>query len=237
MNKYYVITKDGKKGPFPADRIAAAVQSGQMPLEAKLEEAETGKLLSAQQAANSYVAASPSNVVDSTPMPTAPQPAPRQPNYPPSPTAQPQYPAAQQYPQNPQTQQSGPYPPQPQYSQQYPQQGAASSGYQQAYPAQQPYPQQAQNPYGHIPQQQYYAAAPGTSGLSIAALVLSLTSLVMCPIPLWIGGIICGVMALKETAPNGPKGGRGMALTGIWAGAAIGVLTLIGVAFFIALEA
>jgi hypothetical protein len=117
------------------------------------------------------------------------------------------------------------YPPQqqayPQHGQPYPQYG-------------QPYPQQASfQPYGH---QSYapYPVAPQTSGLAIAALVISAASPLVCTL-LSIGGIICGIIALKECEPHGTKKGRGLALAGIWVGVGLLVLTAALFAFIFSL--
>ncbi|MHC4841858.1 MAG: DUF4190 domain-containing protein [Planctomycetota bacterium] len=248
MKKYYVVTKSGKKGPFPADRIAAGVKRGDIPPHARLEESLTGNLLTAQQAVDSYQHRQTGRIQDSdrqAPAPSQPpqhaqpqpgvfenrpfpqvnsnlvsptgQPAAHSPNYPPSPTAQPQYPS-HAYPQQ-------------QQRQPYPAQHAAPAGFQQAYPQQQPHPQQGPSPYGHG--QQPYYRAPQTSGLAIAALVLSLATIFTC-LPTCIGGVICGTMALKDCQPSGPKQGRGMALAGIWLGAGLGVIYL-GFIFLIVL--
>jgi hypothetical protein len=62
-----------------------------------------------------------------------------------------------------------------------------------------------------------YAMPRQTSGLAIASLILTLSTFVTC-IPLCIGGIICGALALKDTGPEGTKSGRAMAQWGLWLG-------------------
>lgn len=104
-------------------------------------------------------------------------------------------------------------PPQPAYGARpaYPQQGYG----------QQPYPPQGgqapysppMNPYGMQQQVPGYNVPRQTSGLAIASLVLALSGFLCGLTP--IGGLICGIMALKETAPGGPKDGRGLAIAGM----------------------
>jgi hypothetical protein len=119
---------------------------------------------------------------------------------------------------------------QPPYGQQpYGQQPYGQQPYgQPPYGAQQP-------PYGQQPAygQQPYGAAPygawqggndpgrGTSGVSIASFVLALTCCLGIP------AIICGIIGIRKTGPNGQKG-RWMAVTGIVLGA-IGTLITAGV--------
>lgn len=80
MNKYYVVTKSGKKGPYPADRIAAAVKRGQIPGHAKLEETLSGKVLTAKQAADGYEHRKTGRIPDSSRQPAvAPQMPPTKP--------------------------------------------------------------------------------------------------------------------------------------------------------------
>jgi len=121
-----------------------------------------------------------------------------------------------------------PYGQQP-YGQQPPPYGAQQPPYgqQPPYAEQQPHGQQA--PYG----QQPYGAAPygawqggndpgrGTSGVSIASFVLALTCCLGIP------AIICGIIGIRKTGPNGQKG-RWMAVTGIVLGA-VGTLVTAGV--------
>ena len=234
MKKYYVITKDGKKGPYPADRIASAVKRGEMPGAAKLEETLSGNALTAQQAHDSYEHRQTGRITDAAHAPKVPEPEKAPEPQPTQPTPEPKtspfenkaFPTVNSNLVSNSPSPAAPVAPSYPQQQQYPQQ-AGPTGYKQAYPQQQPYPQAAPTPYGHV--QQPYYATPTTSGLAIASLILSLTSLVMCPIPLWIDGVICGFKALADTQPNGPKQGRGMALVGIWTGFIIGGITILGI--------
>jgi hypothetical protein len=68
----------------------------------------------------------------------------------------------------------------------------------------------------------YPYAAPKTNGLAIAALVVSLVSLVMCP-PVGLAAAIMGHIARKQVAERREEG-AGMALAGIivgWIGVAL----------------
>ncbi|WP_280267226.1 DUF4190 domain-containing protein [Nocardia wallacei] len=150
--------------------------------------------------------------------PSAPQ---QQPQPPVTPPPQQQYPQGgpQQYPSYPQQ-------PQQQYGQQ-------PYGQPQPY-GQQPYgqptypPGGAYQPYGY-PQQQ----AQGTNGLAIGSLIASILGLCTC-----IGaivGIILGIIALNQIKERGGEG-RGLALAGIWVGAAAIVLQIIWVVVNIAIS-
>lgn len=231
MAAYYIETTSGRKGPFPPDAIARGIKQGKIPLGAKLIEDGTGRSLKAAEVA--HMAASPESatgeppVADSGGYATRPNPQYHAPGVvrPPLPRTQP---AA--YPQRA-------YPPTAYPQQAYP----AQSAY--PYPGNSPYPQQAYpahygnayQPYGvQQPAQPYYTSKP-TSGLAIASMVLSVATLAVC-LPTWIGGIICGLMALKDTEPGGPKQGRGLALGGLWTGIGIGVLYLGFFALIIAAE-
>ncbi|MFR9754038.1 DUF4190 domain-containing protein [Nocardia sp. 004] len=128
----------------------------------------------------------------------------------PSPEQPSNYPSAPQYPTQP--------PPMipPQQQPQYPSYPQSAS----------PYPQPN---YGYqSPYQPYGAPARGTNGMSIAALVVSLSGFVTCGIGSIIG-IILGVVALNQVKQSGEEG-RGMALAGIWIG--VGVIVL-GILYFV----
>ncbi|WP_227984991.1 DUF4190 domain-containing protein [Nocardia spumae] len=140
-----------------------------------------------------------------TPPPAGPPPAgySSAPNQPAQPSPPPSYPS---YPQ--QQPQSQPYG-QPNYSQ--PTYGQPNYGY----PAATPY-----QPYGYAQPQQ------GTNGLAIGSLIASILGLCTC-----IGsivGIILGVVALNQIKERGGQG-KGLALGGIWVGAAGIVLTIVWV--------
>jgi len=242
MSEYFIITSTGSRGPFSAVVIQQGVAEGKIPPNAHLKDARTDATVRAGDVrADGLAAPTPAepDLADSG------QQAPVSP-YPPQ-TAYPQqqYTPQQYAPQQPAhggNYARGPYPGQQQaYPQQpYPQYQYPSSQYPPAqYPGTQP--QYGANPYGQAPayglqyQPGMYPQARPQSGLAIAALVLSLATFVVC-VPTWIGGIICGVMALKECAPNGPKDGRGMAQAGLWIGIGIGVLyTLGGMLWFAAI--
>jgi hypothetical protein len=92
--------------------------------------------------------------------------------------------------------------------------------------------------YGTPPGQPGYGypyAAPKTNGLAIAALVVSLVSLVSCPL-IGLAGAIMGHIARRQVAERRDEG-AGMALAGIivgWIGLAIGILIVV---FYIVLFA
>ncbi|WP_306364277.1 DUF4190 domain-containing protein [Nocardia sp. CC227C] len=138
-------------------------------------------------------------------------------------------------------------PPQPQYPNFPPPQANPSApGYQQQAPAPGPgpaygyqsgghappgYPQSGYTPYGYAPQR-------ATNGMAIASLVVSilgLATLFFCLLPIGsLVGLILGAVALNQLKQSRQEG-RGLALGGIWVGAAglaLGVLlwVLIGAA-------
>jgi len=104
------------------------------------------------------------------------------------------------------------------------------------YGQQQPYGQQP--PYGQPYQQPGYGYGPAMpppqeQGLAIAALVVSIASLVACSGLPSIAGVIMGHIAHSK-AKRGEAGGQGMALAAIiigYLGVAVIVLILIGVIF------
>ncbi|MCC7510689.1 MAG: DUF4190 domain-containing protein [Planctomycetes bacterium] len=235
MARYFLETTAGRKGPFPADAIARGIKQGKIPLGAKLYEEGTERPLKAAEVAHM----AETTPAASSPAPTESAPASSaggfQPVEPYRAQAHYQQPAAMptparpsQYPQYPVAQHAAqPYPQYPQFPQQpsYPYPGNAQAGaYPQAYP-------NYQQPYGGQPQN-YYATAGGTSGLAIASLVVSLASVIVC-MPLSIGGIVMGVMALRETQPTGPKTGRGLAVAGIVSGGLVLLLFAAVVVFLI----
>ncbi len=118
--------------------------------------------------------------------------------------------------------------PQPAYGQ--------HQGYQQAGFGGQPYPPPGgpapyappMNPYGMQQQVPGYNVPRQTSGLAIASLVLALSGFLCGLTP--IGGLICGIMALKETGPGGGKDGRGLAIAGI---AISSIILLLVLAYFV----
>ncbi|MBX3460022.1 MAG: DUF4190 domain-containing protein [Planctomycetes bacterium] len=227
MAQYFIETTSGRKGPFPPDAIARGIRQGKIPLGAKLIEDGTGRSFKAAEVAHMADAPEPPVAESGSHEPA--QPARNPQYYAPRPVAvhPPMPPAQQAYPQQAYPQQAYP-------QQAYPQQGAypypGNTAYPQAYTA--PYGN-AYQPYGAQPQP-YYAAKPN-SGLAIASLVMSILTFATC-LPTWIGGIICGVMALKETEPNGPKQGRGLALAGLWMGVGFGVCYLLFIVLLIAAE-
>ncbi|KFU81181.1 protein of unknown function [Amycolatopsis lurida] len=102
-------------------------------------------------------------------------------------------------------------------------------GHQQPYGQQPPYGQPYQQPgYGYGPPQ-----PPQEQGLAIAALVVSIASLVACSGLPSIAGVIMGHIAHSK-AKRGEAGGQGMALAAIiigYIGVAIIVLLLAGFIF------
>jgi hypothetical protein len=155
---------------------------------------------------------------EETPPPTEPPPYGQQPY------GQPPQPYGQQPP--PYTGQQPPYgqPPggqQPPYGQQP---GQPAYGQQPPYGQQPGQPPYGQQPYGAAPYGAWQGAndpGRGTSGVSIASFVLALTCCLGIP------AIICGILGIRKTGPNGQKG-RWMAVTGIVLGI-LGTLITVGV--------
>ena len=233
MADYYIETAAGEQGPYPEEKIIQGLHEGKVPTGAKLRHAVTGAVLRAVDLTNQAAPSESGGYQPTEPYRAQGQQAqqyqaPRQ-NFGHQQTPQPQYPQQRQpYPQQQYAQQ--PYPQQQPGYAQYPQQQG-----QYAQPGYSPYQSQ---PYGG--QQQYahpYGQVAPMSTYAILSLVLSLATLVASCVPLWIGGIIFGVMALKECQPNGPKRGRGLALGGIWTGVGMAVLTVLGILVLIAAEA
>lgn len=97
---------------------------------------------------------------------------------------------------------------------------AYQQGYQQPYGHQGPYP-----PYGPPA---YYVPAPPTNSKAITALILSIVSLVVCPL-IGIAGIILGNQARAEIRQTGEQG-EGMAQAGVimgWIAVALATLALL----------
>lgn len=144
----------------------------------------------------------------------APPSVPQYPNYPPSqpnPAVGYPPPAAPAYPPP-----AAGYGQQPGYGQQQP-----------AYGQQPGYGQPAYQPYG------YGQPVMGTNGMAIASLItsiLGLSTMLFCFLPIGsLIGLVLGVVALNQVKESGQEG-RGLALGGIWVGAAglaLGVLAWI----------
>ncbi|MFC9994698.1 DUF4190 domain-containing protein [Nocardia sp. NPDC127526] len=157
-----------------------------------------------------------SNPIQPTPPPAGYSSAPdlhKQQSYTPPPQQYPNYPPSQPNPvqQNP----AGGYPP-PAPAPAY---GQNSGGYQTpGYPQQGAYPQPSgYQPYG-------YAQQPmGTNGMAIASLIVSilgLSTMLFCFLPIGsLVGLILGVVGLNQVKQSG-QDGKGLALGGIWVGAA-----------------
>lgn len=210
MSQYYIDTPGGPRGPYSREQVIEGIKAGKIPTSTMLRDATTGHSIRAVSLSGDM----PSDSGSYNPAQASPQ---QQGPY--------------QHPQSPQ----GGYGQGNAQGNHYQQGGA--QGYpgqyqQQGYPQQ--HPQQYQQPYGGQSQHQYYRSRP-TSGYAIASLVLSLITLAVC-IPTWILGIIFGVMALKETEPDGPKSGRGLAQAGIWTGAGIGLIYVLFIALIIFAE-
>lgn len=207
MTQYYVETRNGPRGPYTDRRIIDGVNTGRIPGNAVIRDAVSNRTMRATDLISDTGAQD--SDADQYVQPSRPQPQ--------APAPQQAYPQQPAYPQYPSYRQPNAYPSQPGYPQQYPypQQGYPGNANQY-----QPYGTPASYPY---PRQREY------SGLAIASLVLSLATIVVGCVPLWIGGIICGVMAINECHPKGEKLGRGMALAGLWTGVIFGVLTVLGV--------
>lgn len=151
-------------------------------------------------------------------------------------------PNPQQSPLTPQSQSQYPNypPPQPNPAAGYQQPG--SGGYPQATPGGYPQPPQApgQPPYGYQPGYQpygYQQPSSNTNGLAIAALIVSIVGVPLAffcfllPIAPLIG-LILGVVALNQVKNSGQQG-RGLALGGIWIGAAGIAISILLLALFI----
>ncbi|MBZ0136635.1 MAG: DUF4190 domain-containing protein [Planctomycetes bacterium] len=206
MADYYIDTGAGPRGPYSEEQIIAGVTSGKIPTGARIRDAATNEVRRAVD-----LTARPQDSSSYSP-PAEYRAQGQHQNLYRQPVPGPQ-PMQGQYPQ----QQYQQYPPQ----QQYPQQ--------QAYGYQQPYGN-AGMPYG---QQYQYPVARQTSTLAIVSLVLSCVSILVCTL-LAVGGIICGILALKECEPNGDKKGRGLAWAGIGVGIAMLVLTVAVIALMVA---
>jgi hypothetical protein len=113
---------------------------------------------------------------------------------------------------------------QPQLNQQ--QFGPQQFGPQQFGPSQFNQPQQFNQQYS--PYQGYpgYQRPVGTNGFAIAALI--------CGIVFNVLGIIFGFVALNQIRRTGEQG-RGLAIAGIWVGAASLVLTVVWIVFFVSI--
>lgn len=223
MPDFYILTRTGSQGPYSATVIQRGVAEGRIPPNAQLVDARSGQNMRAADVRADALAAASGNLSSPADAPVpgdfpgataSPAQTFRTPpnlggNYPRGPYPGP----AQSYPQYP-------YPPAP-----YPPQ--APTG-QHSYT--QPYGQA----YGNAPQYQpgMYPQARPQSALAIASLVLSLVTPAIC-LPTWIGGIVCGVKALKECEPHGPKQGRGLAMAGLWIGIIFGLLYVPAVALWV----
>jgi hypothetical protein len=116
-------------------------------------------------------------------------------------------------------------------------------GYQQAYdpaygqPAYPPagYPQAAYPGSGAPagPGYPYAPPAPGTNGLAVASLVVSLASILICGVPAIVGAIL-GHVARRQIRERG-ESGAGMALAGIVIGWIVFGLAVIGIGIYVAL--
>ncbi len=75
---------------------------------------------------------------------------------------------------------------------------------------------------------------PRTSSLAIVSLVLGVVGFVTCILPLGIGAVICGHLALNEIAKSQvPMMGRGMAISGLICGYLAGLLLLVTILIYI----
>ncbi|MCU1640520.1 MAG: hypothetical protein JWN03_795 [Nocardia sp.] len=156
-----------------------------------------------------------------TPPPLRYPPAPNPPQSPLTPPPQPQYPNYS--------------PPQPNPAAGYPQPGPG--GYSPAAPGGYPQPGQApgQPAYGYQPYG--YQQPSSTNGLATAALIVSIVGVPLAflcfllPIAPLIG-LILGVVALNQVKNSGQQG-RGLALGGIWIGAAGIAISILFLALFI----
>mgnify|MGYP001294543698 CR=1 FL=1 len=102
--------------------------------------------------------------------------------------------------------------------------GASPSGPQPGY--YQPYGHQA--PYAQYGPPGYYAPAAPTNSKALTALILSIVSLVTCPL-IGIAGVILGNQARKEIQQTGEQG-EGMAQAGViigWIAVALAALSLV----------
>ncbi|WP_067531867.1 DUF4190 domain-containing protein [Nocardia crassostreae] len=167
-----------------------------------------------------------SNPIQPTPPPTGYSSAPDLQKHPHTPPPQPQYPNYPPSQPNPvQQNPAGGYPPPapaPAYGQPaggYQTPGYQQPGYQQpGYQQPGAYPQPgAYQPYG------YQQQPMGTNGMAIASLIVSilgLSTMLFCFLPIGsLVGLILGAVGLNQVKQSG-QDGRGLALGGIWVGAA-----------------
>jgi len=126
--------------------------------------------------------------------------------------------------------------------------GASSGAPQQPYPYSTPGPsQQQQPPQGYTPYPGYQGYPPsqygyanqvsrqqgGASGRAIAALVVSIVSLVMCCWPAGIVGIVLGKMEMNAIQEGrAPQSGESMAKVGFYLGIAAVAVSLLFTALY-----
>lgn len=87
--------------------------------------------------------------------------------------------------------------------------------------------QSAYPPYGYPAP--YYPPTPQTNGLAIAAMVVSIVSVITCPCPIGIAGAIMGHYARRQIRERG-ESGEGMATAGIvvgWITAGLALLLIL----------
>lgn len=234
MKKYYVITSNGPKGPYSEARVLEGLRQGKIPPSVRLQDDMTGKEITASELQSS---ASPQQPQTPTRRPVGTNQSSQY-----RPTNRPANQGPNYSPQGYASQQSGPFPQQGVHrptapNSAYPQQG--QYGQQPAYPPQGNYPPQyggAANPYGHQQPAGYapYSAGKPKSALAIASLCFGIGGFVICQIFAPVA-VILGIMALNETADDGPKTGRGFAIGGIVVGA-VGCLLLLLVIVLIAAD-
>lgn len=88
------------------------------------------------------------------------------------------------------------------------------------------------HPYGYP--DPYYQPARPTNGLAIAAMVVSIVSIVTCPCPLGIPGALMGHAARRQIRERG-ESGEGMATAGIVIGWITTGLVVLVIAFYVVL--
>ncbi len=88
----------------------------------------------------------------------------------------------------------------------------------------------AHAPYGQPVPYYYYPPAPPTNGLAIAAMVVSIVSIMSCPCPVGIVGALMGHSARRQIRERG-ESGEGLATAGIimgWISTGLSVLVILG---------
>jgi uncharacterized protein DUF4190 len=95
------------------------------------------------------------------------------------------------------------------------------------------YPQAAYPGSGAPAGPAYPSPAPGTNGMAVASLVVSLASILICGVPAIVGAIL-GHVARRQIRERG-ESGAGMALAGMIIGWVVFGLAVVGIGLYVAL--